>query len=341
MKALMVTEKDHLSVEELDAPKLPEGANINIRVLAAGICGSDLHIWHGTNPFATYPRIIGHEIVGEVTALGPDVKHRKLGDRIIANQLRSCGHCYACSIGRPNVCKELQVVGVHIDGGFREYMQIPEETAIPLPKDLKATDAVMIEPLSIAVQGCWRADLTEKDTLLILGAGALGNSVLRVARNSGAKIIVADIFDDKLDHALQNGAAHALNTKSPNWKEELKQITDDYGPTVAIDTACFHGSMQLLLEVIGNAGRIITMGFSTQEEGIAPMAITGREIDVRGSRLQSNKFPDVVKMVESGKLSLEGLVSHVFPFSKALEAMDLAASGRSDVQKVVIDMTQC
>jgi len=339
MKSLMAIEKGRLAFQELPILSEPQGTDVNIRILAAGICGSDLHIWHGTNPFATYPRVLGHEIIGEITGIGPDAKNLSVGDRVIVNQLRSCGQCYACRIGRPNVCKSLNVVGVHLDGGFQESMQLPESSAILLPDNLAATDAVMIEPLSIAVQGCWRVGLTKDDTLLILGAGALGSSLLRVARNSGAKIIMADVAEEKLTLALQNGADHTINTKNQDLQVGLEMVTDGYGPTAAIDAACFHGSLQLLLKVIGNAGRIVTMGFSTDEDQLSPVQITGKEIDIRGSRLQSNKFPEVIEMVRNGKLSLDGMVSHVFPFSKAIEAMELAASGRSDVQKVVLDMT--
>ncbi len=339
MKALIATGGGRLALSEIPDCPAPVAGTVNIRVLAAGICGSDLHIWHGTNPFATYPRVLGHEIVGEITAVGEGVSGLEAGQRVIVNQLRSCGECWACKTGRPNVCPKLQVVGVHIDGGFCEAMQLPADRAVPLPETLAHTDAVMIEPLSIAVQGCWRAGLTAEDTLLVLGAGALGSSVIRVAANIGAKIIAADISDEKLKVAIANGASHTVNTQEQNLKEALAALTGGYGPTAAIDAACFSGSLALLVDVIGNAGRVVTMGFATETESISPVALTGREIEIRGSRLHSEKFPEVIGLVKSGKLSVDGLVSHVYPFSKAVEAMELAASGQPGIRKVVLDMT--
>lgn len=340
MKALVAIGNGKLQMEDRPLPPSPSGDSVNIRVLAAGICGSDLHIWHGKNPFATYPRVLGHEIVGEITEMGADVKGLHIGERVIVNQIRSCGQCYACRIGRPNVCKTLQVVGVHIDGGFQEFMQLPASNLIPLPDELPTLDAVMIEPMSIAVQGCWRAALTAEDTLLILGAGALGISLLRVARLTGARIIVVDVLDEKLETALAEGAHAVANSKKEDLSDTLARLTDNYGPTVAIDAACYPGSLALLLKVIGNAGRIVTMNFSDTLETIAPVQLTGREIDVRGSRLQGNKFPEVIRLVQEGKLNILNMVSHVFPFSDGISAMELAAEGRGDVHKIVLDMTK-
>ena len=327
-----------LSFCDLPSPPPPQGRDVNIRVIAAGICGSDVHIWRGTNPFATYPRVMGHEVVGEVIETGPDVKALKTSDRVIVNQIRSCEKCYACRIGRPNVCKSLRVMGVHFDGGFQEFIQIPETSALLLPDELPSTDAVMIEPMSIAVQSCWRAGLNEDDTLLILGAGALGSSILRIARNYKIKIIVADIFNEKLSIALENGADYIINNKEQDLQKELERVTDGYGPTVAIDAACYPGSLRQLVEVTGNAGRVVNMGFSANEERIPPVLITGREIEIRGSRLQSNKFPEVIDLIKTNRLSLKGMVSHVMPFSEAIDAMELAAGGRGDVRKIVLAM---
>jgi len=340
LKALVAVGDGTIRMEERPMPPPPQGSEVNIRVLAAGICGSDLHIWHCTNPFATYPRVMGHEIVGEITEIGESAEGFHIGDRVIVNQLRACGECYACRKGRPNVCRSLRVVGVHEDGGFREYMQIPVANAIHLPDEISTFDAVMIEPMSIAVQGCWRASLAAEDTLLILGAGALGISLLRVARLTGAVIIVADMLDEKLEAARREGADFVVNTRSENLEAALSRLTDGYGPTAAIDAACFPGSLASLVKVIGNAGRIVTMNFSDAPESIAPIQITGREIDLRGSRLQSNKFPEVIRLIHQGRLSVSNMISHTFPFSNGIEAMQLAAQGRGDVHKIVLDMMQ-
>src|SRR5699024_11185440 len=138
--------------------------------------------YHGTNAAATYPRIIGHEIVGVVEETGPGVTSVKKGDRGIVNQVVSCGHCYPCSLGRGNVCDNLKVRGVHIDGGYREFLVVPDSDCYLLPDSLSDRDAVMIEPTTIAIQSCSRAELTAEDTLLLYGYGSLGSSIFQIGR---------------------------------------------------------------------------------------------------------------------------------------------------------------
>ena len=130
MKAVQIVKPNQLEVIEVPMPELTEKDNVLVKMTAAGICGSDVGIYHGTNAAATYPRIIGHEMVGVVSKVGENVTHLKAGDRVIVNQVTSCGHCYPCSKNRGNVCDNLKVRGVHIDGGYREYIAVPEMTVI-------------------------------------------------------------------------------------------------------------------------------------------------------------------------------------------------------------------
>ena len=158
----------------MDKPTIDAKNNVLVKIKAAGICGSDVGIYHGTNAAATYPRVIGHEIVGVVEEIGGNAKKIKVGDRVIVDQVTACGTCYACRKGRPNVCEHLQVRGVHIDGGYREYMAVPESDVYVLPDSLSYQDAVMIEPTTIAVQACSRAQLECEDTVMIIGSRRSG-----------------------------------------------------------------------------------------------------------------------------------------------------------------------
>ncbi len=133
MKAVQILKPHELHIIDMEKPSVTEKDNVLVRMTAAGICGSDMGIYHGTNAAATYPRIIGHEMVGVVEETGPGVTSLKPGDRVIVNQVTSCGHCYPCSLGRGNVCDNLAVRGVHIDGGYREYIPVPESDCYLLP----------------------------------------------------------------------------------------------------------------------------------------------------------------------------------------------------------------
>lgn len=336
MKAVQIVRPGELRVIDIEKPSITQQDNVLIRMTAAGICGSDLGIYHGTNAAATYPRIIGHEIVGVVEETGPDVTSVKPGDRVIVNQVVSCGHCYPCSIGRGNVCDQLKVRGVHIDGGYREYLAVPASDCYLLPDFLSDRDAVMIEPTTIAIQSCTRAELTKEDTLLLYGYGSLGSSIFRIARQICPNIIVAELSDEKLEAAKAQGAAHTINTGTEDFLERVLEYTGGRGSTVSIDAACSKGSLMNLLKATGNAGRVMTMGFSTEPVEINQFLITSKELDVRGSRLQNRMFGTAIQMILDGKLDLTGAVSHTFPLTDAQRAFDFADTHDPSIRKIVL-----
>lgn len=335
MKAVQIVKPNELRVIDVPKPILDEHNNVLVKMTAAGICGSDVGIYHGTNAAATYPRIIGHEMVGVVAEVGPTARKVKVGDRVIIDQVVPCGHCYACRKGRPNVCGNLQVRGVHIDGGYREYMAVPDTDCYLVPDMLSDTEAVMIEPTTIAVQCCSRAQLESEDTVLIIGSGALGSSILRIVKQfQPRKIIVSDIDDAKLEEALKNGATDVINSLKEDVPARCHELTDGYGVTVSIDAACVKTSLITALNATGSAGRVITMGFSVAPTEVNQFAITSKELDVRGSRLQNRKFQDVIDLINAGKVDLRGSISHTFPLTEAQKAFDFVDSHDPSIRKI-------
>ena len=336
MKAVQIIQPNELKIIDVEKPVIDEKNNVLVKMTAAGICGSDVGIYHGTNAAATYPRIIGDEMVGRVAEVGPGVTQVKAGDRVIVNQVTSCGHCYPCRIGRGNVCDNLAVRGVHIDGGYREFLAVPESDCYLLPDSLSDKDAVMIEPTTIAIQSCTRAELKKDDMLLIYGSGALGSTILKIARLMCDHIIVADIVDDKLEAAKANGAKYTINVMKEDLVEKVKEYTEGHGSTVSIDSACTKDSLIQLLKATGNAGRVMTMGFSVAGTEVNQFLITSKELDVRGSRLQNKMFGKAIQLIHEGKLDLNGAVSHTFPLLKAQEAFDFVDSHDPSIRKIVL-----
>lgn len=336
MKAIQIVKHGELKIIDMQKPVIDEHNNVLVKMKAAGICGSDVGIYHGTNAAATYPRVIGHEMVGVVEETGKDVKHLKVGDRVIINQVVSCGHCYPCNHNRGNVCDNLQVRGVHIDGGYREYMAVPEDDCYILPDSLRDADAVMIEPTTIAIQSLSRAKLQDDDMLFIIGCGALGSSILRMARLSKARIISGDIVEDKLLEAKEHGADFTVNLLLEDFEEKIREYTDGRGPTVTIDAACTKDSLMNAIKVTGNAGRVITMGFSVSPTEVNQFLITSKELDVRGSRLQNKKFGEAIELIKQGKIDLTNAVSHTFNFLEAQKAFDFIDSGDYSIRKIAL-----
>ena len=336
MKAIQIVKPGELRIIDMEKPHIDDKNNILVKMRAAGLCGSDVGIYHGTNAAATYPRVIGHEMVGVVEEIGSNVKKLKVGDRIIVNQVVSCGECYPCRHNRGNVCDHLEVRGVHRDGGYREYMAVPEEDCYILPDNLSDADAVMIEPTTIAIQSLSRAEIEDDDTIFIIGCGALGSSILRIARLTNAKIIVGDIVDEKLNDALNKGAHYAVNLSHDDFEQKIKEYSNGRGPTVTIDAACTKDSLMNAIKVTGNAGRVITMGFSITPTEVNQFLITSKELDVRGSRLQNKKFGEAIKLINEGKIDLSGAVSHTFNYLDAQRAFDFIDSKDYSIRKIAL-----
>lgn len=337
MKAIQVVKPNDLRVIEMPMPQLDEQNNVLVKIKAAGICGSDVGIYHGENAAATYPRVIGHEIVGEVVEAGPTAKKVKVGDRVIIDQVTNCGHCWACRHNRPNVCQNLRVRGVHIDGGYREYMTVPDVDCYPIPDSLSCIDAVTIEPTTIAVQVCSRAELTGDDMMLVIGAGSQGKSILRIAKlYHPKKLIMADLDDQKLKECLEMGATDVINPRTEDLMERSRELTDGYGPTITVDCAFYKSSLLNACEVSGNAGRVMVLGFSVEPDEINQFVITSKELDLRGSRLQNRKFQSVIDMVNRGEVDLRGTVSHTFHYLDAQKAFDFNDTKDPAIRKIAL-----
>lgn len=204
MKAVLVRKAFDLVVTECEKTSVVHADDVLVKVKRVGICGSDLHIYHGTNPLASLPRVIGHEVTGEVANTGSHVRRFKPGDRVVVEPISYCGTCYACRKGRPNVCKALSVFGVHEDGGMREYIVVPEKQLHAVSPDLPWEEAVMAEPYTIGAQAVWRGRVEKEDTVLIHGAGPIGICILKMAKFKGASVMITDLNDERLAFAEKN-----------------------------------------------------------------------------------------------------------------------------------------
>jgi 2-desacetyl-2-hydroxyethyl bacteriochlorophyllide A dehydrogenase len=336
MKALCVQSPNNIIIEERPLPTIQNPTDILIKIKAGGICGSDVHIYHGTSSVATYPRVIGHEIVGEIIETGKAVTNFSAGDRVIMDPVISCGECYQCRIGRRNVCGKLKVRSVHVDGGYQEYIVVPQESIYHLPENISWEEAVMIEPFTIAEQVCSRAEITKDDVVFITGAGPVGLSILKMVKLYGATCFISDVMGYKLQCAKDYGADTVINAKEVDVKEEILRLTNGNGATVVIDAACTTKSFEQALTYVCAAGRVITLGFGKDPSAINQLSITAREIDVRGSRLHNNKFPVVIDYFKSGKLQVKDMITHRFPFTEIHEALRVIEDPAIENGKVVL-----
>lgn len=336
MKAIEVKEPNQLRLIEKEKPIIQKENEVLIKVKAVGICGSDIHILHGTSPVATYPRVIGHEIVGVIEEIGSGVTNLSEGDRIIVEPIDYCGKCYACKKGRGNVCQSLQVRGVHIDGGFQECLVVDEKWAHKLPENITDEQAVMIEPYTIGYQATERGNVGPNDVVFIFGAGPAGLIALDVAKSKGAMCYISDLNDQRLELAKAFGADDTFNPTKINVEEKIMEITKGMGPNVVFDAVGMPKIFAQAIEMASVAGTVVSMGFSSELAPVSMLDITKKELDVVGTRLQSNKFKVAIKTIESKLDKIDQLITHVFDYTDYEEAFRLAESNSQDVGKIVI-----
>jgi L-gulonate 5-dehydrogenase len=338
MIAISVKEPHDLRVIETDPPRVGPG-EVLVRVLRAGICGSDMHIFHGSNPFAKYPRIIGHEFAGEIVELGAGVSALATGDHVVVDPVVACGHCYPCRIGRPNVCATLEVMGVHRDGGFREYVSVPAANAIRLRPETPIAIGALAEPFSIAANILGRTGCDASDTVLLYGAGTVGVTVLQAAKLAGAKVIVADPDAARLERALSFGADRVLRSGAEDIPAAVAPETDGLGPTLVIDCAGVPALLRECCAVAAPAGRIGIMGFSPAPCEISQQEIVKKELTLYGSRLNRRLIPAVVDWLESGRLRPEAMITQTFAARDAAAAFDLFEKEPGKTIKIQLDFS--
>ena len=336
MKAVVVKEPHKIEIEERKIPVIKTPDEVLIKVKAGGICGSDVHIYHGTSSVATYPRVIGHEIVGEIISVGNHVTNWSVGNRVIVDPVINCGQCYQCRIGRKNVCSNLKVRSVHIDGGYQEFIVVSQESIYLIPENIPWEEAILIEPFTVAEQVCSRAEITADDLVFIMGAGPVGLSILKMAKLRGATCFISDIVEKRLEFAKTQGADAILNVRNVDVKEEILKLTEGLGATVVIDSVCNVKSFEQALTYVCSAGRVITLGFSSEPSAINQFSITAREIDVRGSRLHSNKFPVVINYFKTGKLDVTNWITHRYHFTEIREALRIIENPEIEKGKVIL-----
>ncbi|WP_070000356.1 zinc-binding alcohol dehydrogenase family protein [Cellulosilyticum sp. I15G10I2] len=336
MKAVLIPEPHKIMVMEVEMEKLQSEKDVLIRVKAGGICGSDMHGYHGTSPFINYPVIPGHEFAGEVVEVGKEVKDIVVGDHISVDPVISCGECYACKTGRYNVCSSLMVRGVHVNGGFKEYVSIPASACHKIDKHIPWEVACLVEPFTIASQSLARGGITREDIIYIAGAGAIGLTILLTAKSVGATVIIADISDEKLARAKAIGADYVINTMNKSLVDFIEETEGVEGITLALDAVGHPSIIEAILPNMMPTGRVVLLGFLKTPSNLIQMEVTKRELDVKGSRLSCNRFPIVVDCIEKEIFNPEKIISHRFNFTEIEEAIHLLISKPNECCKIVL-----
>lgn len=339
MLSIIVDNPHSMALRKRPVPH-PAPGEVRLRVRYAGICGSDLHIFHGKNPFAAYPRVIGHEFVGDIDAVGAGVGTHRIGERVVVDPVISCGECHACRIGRRNVCSRLQVIGVHRDGGFSEYTCVPACNAYAVPAGLAAPAAAVIEPFAVAANITHRTGVLREDVALIYGAGPIGLNLLQVLKRvHGIRTFITDHVDERLALARHCGAGadEVINTAREAIEPALAKRGAASGPTLIYDAVCHPSILEEAVRIAAPAGRIGILGFSVTPSAIPQQELTRKELTLYASRLNCEMFPTVIDWISRGLVDPGRIVTHRMNFRDVADAFELAERNPSESCKILLE----
>lgn len=314
MKALQIPQARQIRLTELPAPTAGPG-EILLQLCYVGFCGSDLNTWRGRNAMAKPEVIPGHEIGALVAATGPDVPDCfQPGQVVTVNPYTNCGHCAACRAGRYNACEHNETLGVQRDGAMREYIALPWQKIIPA-EGVSLRDAALIEPMSVGFHAVSRGQVTDSDTVMVIGCGMVGLGAVIRAVKRGATVIAADLDPEKLRLARDLGAAYTYNTAMP-WQ-------DLPAPNVVIEAVGAAPTYRLAIEQADFCGRVVCIGYAKGDVELPTALIVKKELDVRGSRNATPAdFEAVIRIVRQGGLPLGSFVSGIVKPAEAQAALE-------------------
>lgn len=311
----------NIEISNVQMPKPKEGEAL-LRVKSAGICGSDIGAFRGTNGLVSYPRIIGHEIAGEVISIPENNKNGiKPGDRVIVDPYLYCGHCYPCSIGRTNCCVDLKVLGVHVDGGMAEYFCHPADMLLKVQDDMPWDIIPLAEPLTIALHGIHRLNLKAGEHIAINGAGPIGLLAAMVALHYGAEPIMIDLVKERLDFAKSLGVRYTINLREEDLVEKVSEYTNGRMAECVMEASGANSAIRATLDIVSHAGRIALTGWPKQETPIPTDMITRKEVDVRGARTSAGEFPEAIDLIYHQKVDARRILTKVISIDEAPETI--------------------
>ena len=336
MKAIKIEKPWEISCIETEMPVPAEGQAL-IKVKAAGICGSDIGAFRGTNGLVSYPRVIGHELAGEIVSIPEDNKKGlKVGDRVVVDPYLYCGDCYPCSIGRTNCCTSLNVLGVHVDGGMAEYFCHSADMLIKIPDDMTWEQAAMAEPLTISLHGIHRGELKAGEYCAIIGAGPIGLVAGMVAQAYGAHAIVIDLVQERLDFAKSVGIEHVINLSKEDAVAKIAEITNGTMAQLVCECSGANAAVRNTLDYVSNAGRITLTGWPKSEISFPTDMITKKEIDIRGARTSAGEFEEAIELIMSKRVDMTKILTKTVHMDEAADVVRDIEKNPGDYMKVVV-----
>ena len=337
MKAVQITEAGKVQVADIVKPTLGVG-EILLRIKYVGFCGSDLNTYLGRNPMVKMPVIPGHEVGAVIEEIGEGVPVGfEKGMNVTVNPYTNCGKCASCRNGRVNACEHNETLGVQRNGSMQEFLVLPWTKVIPAA-GLSDKACALIEPMSVGFHAVSRAQVTDIDTVAVIGCGMIGLGAIVRASLRGARVIAMDIDDEKLELAKRLGASMVINSKTENVVERVRELTDGYMADVVIEAVGSPVTYVTAIDIVAFTGRVACIGYAKSEVAFQTKYFVQKELDIRGSRnAMPEDFRAVIHYLQNGNCPMNELISAVVKPEEAGEALQKWSENPGKVFRMLVE----
>ncbi len=336
MKAIQITAPSEMRVVEVEKPVLKNG-EVLLRIKYVGFCGSDLNTFLGRNPMVKLPIIPGHEVGAVIEEIGEGVPVGfTKGMSVTLNPYTNCGKCASCRNGRVNACEHNETFGVQRNGSMCEYLALPWQKVIPAA-NISPRDCALIEPMSVGFHAVSRAEVTDIDTVLVIGCGMIGMGAIVRAALRGATVIAMDLDDEKLALAKRVGAAYTINSRTEDVHVRLLEFTEGLGPDVVIEAVGSPVTYVTAVNEVAFTGRVVCIGYAKTDISFQTKLFVQKEMDIRGSRnALPADFRAVIRYINKGNCPVDELISKIVEPEGALDAMQEWAAAPGKVFRILV-----
>ncbi len=339
MRSGFIEEPGKAYFKESEEPQIQKANEVKIRVAVTGICGSEVHAYHGRHAWRIPPLVSGHEFAGTVVEVGSAVTSVKVGDRVTAEPQYGCGTCFLCRSGKYNICKDKKILGAtYWSGSFGEYVVVPEQTVIHLADSVSFEEGALIEPIAVGMHAVRSRKVMPGQNILIIGAGTIGLGVFLSAKTfQPDKIILADVVDNNLSVARKLGCQYTINNKDTDLEQEVLNLTEGEG----VDTTFLAFGNAAVVEM---AAKCTKPGGTISEIAVIPGGtgcpynlIQVKELSMIGSNMYtSDDFQYVIDRMADGSLDGKAMISKTYPIEEFHDAMEMADKRTEPVIKVLL-----
>ncbi len=338
-QAIMMT-PGNIVFQDVKAPGKLAPNEVLLKIQRIGVCGSDIHVFHGEHPATPYPVVQGHEYSAIVEAVGEAVTKAKPGMKATARPQLVCGNCGPCKRGQYNACQELKVQGFQAPGVAQDYFVVSEDRLILLPDSFTFEQGAMIEPAAVGAHSTSRTTGIEGKNVVVSGAGTIGNLVAQFAKARGAKkVLITDVSNYRLEKARECGIKNTLNLIETSFDEGVKNCFGDEGFQIGMEAAGVQDSLDVLMANVEKGGDIVILGVYAKNPTVNMFYLGEHELNVFGSMMYKHEdYEAAVEMISNGKINVEPLISKHFPFEEYLQAYKYIEQQGDKTMKVMIDL---